>query len=61
MNKIAKQLMTIASDIIIAEELIKIAQQLEQFTGAEANLYRKDLKKSLEESKKNVLNKYNTK
>ena len=47
MNKIAKQLMTIASDIIIAEELIKIAQQLEQFTGAEANLYRKDLKKSL--------------
>lgn len=61
MKKIAKELMKIASDIIIAEELIKIAQELEQFTGAEAHLYNKDIKKSVDESRKNVLDKYNNK
>ena len=53
--------MKIASDIIIAEQLLKIAQQIEEFTGAEANLYRKQMKKSIEESKTKIFEKYNNK
>ena len=51
--------MKIASDIIIAEELIKIAQELEEFTGAQAHLYRKQIKQSVEDSKKKIFEKYN--
>lgn len=58
MNRIV---MKIASDIIIAEQLLKIAQQIEEFTGAEAHLYRKQMKKSIEESKTKIFEKYNKK
>lgn len=58
MNRI---IMKIASDIIIAEQLLKVAQQIEEFTGAEANLYRKQMKKSIEESKTKIFEKYNNK
>lgn len=61
MKKIAKELIKIAQDIIIAEQLVKIAQQLQQFTGSEAHLYNKDIKKSIDESRKNIQNKYNKK
>lgn len=43
----------------IAKALIKIAQQLEQFTGSEAHLYKKDIKQSINESKNKVMNTYN--
>lgn len=49
----------VAFNTIIAEELTKIAEELESFTGAEANLYRKQIKKSIEESKNKVFEKYN--
>lgn len=58
MNRIAKQLMKIATEIIIAEELKTIASELQQFTGSEANLCRKELKKSIDESKEKIFNKY---
>lgn len=51
----------IASDIILAEELVKIAQELEEFTGAQAHLYRKEIKNTVEDSRKKIFEKYNNK
>ena len=51
--------MKIASDVIIAEELMKIAQELEEFTGAQAHLYRKEIKNTIEDSRNKIFEKYN--
>ena len=58
MNKIAKQLIKIAEDLLIADQLIKIASEFEKFTGSEAVLQNKNLKEQIKISKEKIFNKY---
>ena len=58
MNKIAKQLIKIAEDLLVADQLIKIASEFEKFTGSEAVLQNKNLKEQIKNSKEKIFNKY---